>query len=124
MILDANRRIRFVNLPGAIFAGRSRAALAGQDAVGTILPPSDRDGGYIRLRFEEGREVEFVVDCAPLPVGAGCPSGGPATRHRAPPGNVVPAGSVSAPRKMESSSRTPTPGRGCSGSSRRTSRNS
>ncbi|BBL69163.1 PAS domain-containing protein [Methanoculleus chikugoensis] len=65
MILDANRRIRFVNLPGAIFAGRSRAALAGQDAVGTILPPSDRDGGYIRLRFEEGREVEFVVDCAP-----------------------------------------------------------
>lgn len=65
MILDANRRIRFVNLPGAILAGRSRAALAGQDAVGTVLPRSDRDGGYTRLRFEEGREVEFVVDCAP-----------------------------------------------------------
>ncbi|KLK88304.1 hypothetical protein SZ63_04520 [Methanoculleus sediminis] len=62
MILDADRRIRFVNLSGAILAGRSRAALTGQDAIGTILPQSDRDGGCLRKRFEERREVEFIVD--------------------------------------------------------------
>ncbi|KAF5082814.1 hypothetical protein DSECCO2_96150 [anaerobic digester metagenome] len=69
MTLDANRRIRFINLPGAILAGRSRTALAGRDAVGTVLPKSDRDGNYLRKRFEEGREIEFVVDY--MPAGGG-----------------------------------------------------
>lgn len=63
MILDAHSRIRFVNLPGAILAGSSRTALIGQDAVGTILPHSNRDGDCLQKRFDEGRKDEFIVDC-------------------------------------------------------------
>lgn len=64
MILDADHRIQFINRPGAILAGRSRPALAGEDAIGTILSPSDGGGSYLRRCFEEGKKVEFVVDGA------------------------------------------------------------
>ena len=86
VILDANRRIRFVNLPGAILAGRTRTALTGQDVVGTILPPSDRDGDDLRKRFQEQQDIEFFVDCIPaggrrVPVRWTChPAQGPGER--------------------------------------------
>lgn len=64
MILDADRRIQFINRPGAILVGRSRATLAGKDVIGTILPPPDRGGSYLHGCFAEGKRVEFVIDCA------------------------------------------------------------
>lgn len=66
VLLGADRCIRFVNLPCAILAGCGRDALVGQDAVGTILPLSDRDGGDLRQRFDEDREFFFGADCVPI----------------------------------------------------------
>ncbi len=65
MILDANRRIRYINHPGAALGGGSPYVLAGLDAVGTVLPSSDRDGADLRQRFGTGREFLFVADSVP-----------------------------------------------------------
>lgn len=64
MILDGDRRIRFINRAGAVLAGTSRTALTGQDAIETVLPLFCRDGTYLRQRLGEERDVLFVADRA------------------------------------------------------------
>lgn len=65
MILDADHHIRFLNRPGVVLSGCSRTALTDKDAIGTILSPSDQDGIRLQRWFDEGQEVEFIVDCLP-----------------------------------------------------------
>lgn len=64
MVLDTNRCIRYINVPGAALAGCPRNTLAGLDAIGTVLPSTNRDSVDLRRCFGKEQEFRFIAECA------------------------------------------------------------